>query len=415
MNEIVWRKVKRFPSTNSGYTDERTCPVCSFPYYEIIFVIASFQFYIDKKHESSQTDYRVVQCSNCQALYMNPSYNPKGFERLFALAGMSYGFHNPKRLDLIVDDLEKNDCLNPSSVVLDVGCGTGDLLHRLPPNLTKIGLDIDAFSIEKAVKNYGNEIEFICLDLNNVTQHALPVAPDTILMFHVLEHLTNPFNVLTFLRNVSKPLTTLVIEVPVLENSTTNDINGFFSVQHLTHFSETSLRNLLAITGWALCRTEHQSDYRGYRVYAKPTTPTAVISMENNDKQMTYDYLEHFYKNLRLINGKIHDILNTSPMKKRLVIWGAGLHTEFLYHFTDLFNETSDMMFCLIDSDMQKINSMWRTIKIYHSTLLPAFNWDNTLLLLSSYGAQFAMLKEALGQGVPSRNIIQLYDSIYVY
>ena len=61
-------------------------------------------------------------------------------------------------------------------------------------------------------------------------------------MFHVLEHLKNPLETLINILKSAHQTTYLLIEVPILENGFTNDINGFFSAQHLTHFSRQSLK-----------------------------------------------------------------------------------------------------------------------------------------------------------------------------
>ena len=56
-------------------------------------------------------------------------------------------------------------------------------------------------------------------------------------MLMVFEHLKNPLRVLKNILNSSHSKTKLLIEVPIIENGFTNDINGFFSAGHLTHFS----------------------------------------------------------------------------------------------------------------------------------------------------------------------------------
>ena len=52
---------------------------------------------------------------------------------------------------------------------------------------------------------------------------------DLIVMLHVLEHLKNPLEVLINILNSAHKDTYLLIEVPILENGFTNDVNGFFS------------------------------------------------------------------------------------------------------------------------------------------------------------------------------------------
>ena len=78
--------------------------------------------------------------------------------------------------------------------------------------------------------------------------------PDTITMYHVLEHLPRPVEVLKKLSVQSQnQQQKSLVEVPIIENGNTNDINGFFSIQHTTHFSANSLLNcIIALAGWKI-------------------------------------------------------------------------------------------------------------------------------------------------------------------
>ena len=89
-------------------------------------------------------------------------------------------------------------------------------------------------------------------------------------MYHVLEHLPRPVEVLKRLRVISSSNTKLVIEVPVLDNGNTNDIHGFFTTQHTTHFSRNSLQNCLLAAGWQIIEEFQTTDYNGFRVLCTP-------------------------------------------------------------------------------------------------------------------------------------------------
>ena len=107
--------------------------------------------------------------------------------------------------------------------------------------------------------------DFTSFDLDGVT-------PDCITMYHVLEHLSEPIRVLKRLRKISHSKTKLVIEVPVIDNGNTNDIHGFFTVQHATHFSRASLANCLRVSGWIITEEYRVPDYNGLRVIARPVS-----------------------------------------------------------------------------------------------------------------------------------------------
>lgn len=136
-------------------------------------------------------------------------------------------------------------------------------------------------------------------------------------MFHVLEHLPDPLKVLRNLRKMAQSTTQLVVEVPILENGVTNDINGFFSVQHMTHFSRRSLTNCLLRSGWKIKEWLEQPDYNGCRVLAIPQEPVADISGNREDIDTLYHYMGTWYKALEDVSRK----LNTTEKTPHCLIW----------------------------------------------------------------------------------------------
>ncbi len=80
--------------------------------------------------------------------------------------------------------------VKPEGVVLDVGCGTGDILNSLVPNYG-LGLDISPEMIKIAKSKYGKKsnLQFISTDVRELKKEALGRRFDYIIMTDVLEHL----------------------------------------------------------------------------------------------------------------------------------------------------------------------------------------------------------------------------------
>ena len=112
-------------------------------------------------------------------------------------------------------------------------------------------------------------------------------------MFHVLEHLSRPVEVLKKLLSISNESTVILIEVPTIEDGLTNDINGFFSVQHTNHFSRFSLKRCLIESGWTPFLTHQCNDYNGYRIAAKP-------NKISNNNHLLADYAVREKENILL-------------------------------------------------------------------------------------------------------------------
>jgi cyclopropane fatty-acyl-phospholipid synthase-like methyltransferase len=71
--------------------------------------------------------------------------------------------------------------------VIDLGCGTGELLSFLPEGVSYLGVDIDRGYIETARKKFGDRGEFVCADLT--TYRPAQESYDLAIGYGVLHHL----------------------------------------------------------------------------------------------------------------------------------------------------------------------------------------------------------------------------------
>ena len=75
----------------------------------------------------------------------------------------------------------------PGDRILDIGCGTGELLERLP-RVDYLGFDLSPAYIAAATEKFGGRGHFVCGDVNNAPPDA--VGPfDVIVACAVLHHL----------------------------------------------------------------------------------------------------------------------------------------------------------------------------------------------------------------------------------
>ncbi|MEL7657387.1 MAG: class I SAM-dependent methyltransferase [Bacillota bacterium] len=386
----------------------RECPVCGSLKSRGVWAIEDFQFFSDSTIYPKRIDVKVHQCEKCFGLYMNPCFSSLGFQILFEEAACSYG-SSPGRAKEQIDWLNDHGLLQAGLTILDIGCYEGDFLRQLPSTMNRVGIDIDSVAIERGKqKDSSKQVTLICSDFENVE---IADRPDVIVMFHVLEHLPNPGRVLKKLKQISHGNTRLVIEVPIFEKAQTNDINGFFSVQHLTHFSKISLKNCLQRFGWEIVKEQMCEGYNGYRVLLKPTEENLVIEINKADKLSLYEYLISWYKAVASAEDKILQI----PDNQLCVICGGGLHTEFLYQTTSLFREEHRRTYLIVDGDPNKHGKSWRGIRIYSPEILKQINLQDTILVISSYGSQEAISDIALKYGCPQGQIYKLYDYLRVY
>jgi trans-aconitate methyltransferase len=64
----------------------------------------------------------------------------------------------------------------PTQRVVDVGCGTGEILDFLPAGIHYHGFDLDPNYIAAAREKYSDRGRFECADITKVSADALPPA-----------------------------------------------------------------------------------------------------------------------------------------------------------------------------------------------------------------------------------------------
>lgn len=409
MTSLPWQPCDSFVGnrTDAGLTAHRPCPVCGADTPREFLRRPDFQFFTDCATLPKRVDVIEVQCGACQALYLDPAYTARGFEVLFAEAGCSYGATESRPREQL-EWLTFHGLLAPGRSVLDVGCYDGRFLALMPDCVRRQGVDIDGPAIERGRRQYAAlGIELIHSDFD---RFVLDSPPDTITLYHVLEHLPDPVATLAHLRNQSGPETRLVVEVPVIELGFTNDINSFFSVQHMTHFSRRSLGNALARAGWTIAEQLEQPDYNGLRVLCQPAEPMATVTGAACDDAMLARILDHIAAVTTAVNQRLQPLAGA----RRIIIWGGGMHTEFLYQLTDLFADPG-RRFIIVDSDPLKQGKSWRGIPILSPDALAGVDWRDIWLLPSSYAGTVGIIRAATEWGVPPERILPLYDRFRIY
>jgi SAM-dependent methyltransferase len=105
--------------------------------------------------------------------------NPSAYDFLQSALGASRA-----RKRLIRDHIRPR----PDDHLLDIGCGTGELLKYLPANIHYIGFDLSPDYINAARERYGNRGRFECSDVADFEPTDL-LGVDLVLAIGVLHHL----------------------------------------------------------------------------------------------------------------------------------------------------------------------------------------------------------------------------------
>lgn len=128
-------------------------------------------------------------------------------------------------------------------VILDFGCGTGDILSYLPC-CRRLGVEINEPSI-KIAQSKGIEV------YRNLDEVSDNIA-DLIISHHALEHVQDPYNILVKLRAKLKPGCSAVIVVPA-ESPFSSRFRKFQETdrdKHLYSWTPLTLGNLMNLAGF---------------------------------------------------------------------------------------------------------------------------------------------------------------------
>jgi 2-polyprenyl-3-methyl-5-hydroxy-6-metoxy-1,4-benzoquinol methylase len=223
------------------------CPLCRSARYDIV--------------EHTEAPYRVVRCSDCSLVYVDPIPNVGELSRHY---NQDYyaewiSTQRKKRERMWARRLKSIERVTKKGSILDVGCGEGLFLELAKRNGWRVhGTDVSAYATEFASKRLGQSV--FCGEIWDAPFNEQSF--DVITMWHVLEHTTSPMQTLQEVRKLLKPGGLVVLAVPNLNDRLMQAayrlVKGrklrLFSIGdkeiHLFHFSVQSLRLLLEKTGF---------------------------------------------------------------------------------------------------------------------------------------------------------------------
>lgn len=282
----------------------------------------------DKSIEGKCHPISVYRCMLCGHVYNN-SYDPE-FEQPFEGGCTMYNKGGPwhEHMQQVAQILRNTISVGP---IVEIGAGNGEFarfLHDLPYIAYEPTADANECSkhVETKKQYFSPEAD---MDL---------VAPDVILMRHVLEHLTDPVR---FMRRLSteakrsgiKPK--LVIEVPCVTQALKQGRVEDWVYEHPHHFSPDSLAEAARLSGWAC--THMWVTYNKEVIVAE----FDVYGMDMTSKQDRFVIMDHLHH--------IGDDLMAMHQQRygNVVLWGGAGKGATL---VNMLNKP----FPVVDSDERK-------------------------------------------------------------
>ncbi|BAY60608.1 hypothetical protein NIES22_06670 [Calothrix brevissima NIES-22] len=197
----------------------------------------------------SADSYTMHKCINCGLEYANPLVAPNTYWYSLAYKLLSLYPEARWEFDYVITRL------NPAAFVGELGCGVGFFLKKcIANNINCQGFDFSKEVIEQCLTE---NLPVNLLDLSNPNTEQIIGREkfNTMVLFHVLEHLDNPNKVFNLAWKCTTDNSDLWISVPSDRRLTRSFNEKDFMDQpphHLTRWSENSLKIIGHNSGWNL-------------------------------------------------------------------------------------------------------------------------------------------------------------------
>jgi SAM-dependent methyltransferase len=261
-----------------------------------------------------------MKCDECDLVYVSERPTPPWIEmrRIEPYRSVPFPDVIINRANDLKDEsnkvLKRMKQYQSSGRLLEVGCLTGhflDLARKAGYDVT--GLDPDATAAEYARQNFD-------LNIYEGTAEDLPFEDgmfDSAVMIGVLEHLTEPKQVIGEVRRVLSDSGTLMIEIPIIDTFLFRLLGKYHRhiiMDHILLFSQRSIHNFLAVCGFYPVHTE---------LCGRQITLGRVAWNCRNYSDSAGSFLEGLLKRMGLYDFKMHvklgDVLQIYCKKKMAV------------------------------------------------------------------------------------------------
>ena len=355
---------------------ERKCPICGESKGESMYHISMML----PQTFPIQGDYDVIACSKCGFIYADVSGTQENYNEYYEKYNMYSSIASLKKntydtaCSNRVKFLEKY--INKEDKILDIGCGSGDLLKELRKKgfQSLYGIDPSQKSIE-LLQSEG--IEGSVGNIFNEVPEELKEEFDLVCCTAVMEHIFDlPGAIKRISAYIKSGIGRIFLDVPAVEGfeKYKEKLPNYFNHEHINFFSLQSLDNLMISTGFERINDKEES----YLLCSSEgSSPELVIqgiygfSSEKKTWEKDVKSKESVERYFELIEDENHrEIQKVKKLfadGKKLIIWGTGALSMWLLQNVP---EIKDNISCFIDNNVEKQGSVLCGKKIYGADFL---------------------------------------------
>ncbi len=328
-------------------TSVRPCPQCA---GTTVQPIHEGRFVLPEGHPLEPV-VRVVACGGCGFCFNDTPCSREDYDRYYReiskyadprlSSGAGSSPEDARRLATTASAI-RDFGVSTSGRILDIGCGAGGLLDNLKAigYSSLAGMDpAPACAAEVTRRGY-------CGVVGTLDDHPLGGEQpfDGVVLSHVLEHVRDVPAALASIRELLAPDGWLYVEVPDAARYGECLIAPYqdFNLEHINHFSASTLRHVLTTHGWLVARAGektlalgHDREYPAVFAFARPSAPTSVAT-DSTTRGALATYVSHSSSCMEQIEAMLESHVLAGP----IAVWGVGQFTMRLLGETVLGRAT---------------------------------------------------------------------------
>ena len=267
---------------------------------------------ISKKTRDSKK-HKIIRCLECDhmQLFPVPTLNEdKKFydENLQSKNINDVGSIKRARRKMMPDNTRRAELVSKiitkRSRILEIGSGHGFFLDIMKKN----GYDITGSEISKEKRKYSKKVTKVpVLDININEKIPITKSFDIVVLFHVLEHITDPVILLKNIKKLLKPKGKVLVEVPNCDDFHLG-LNKFYKEfywerAHIHYFNSKSLKTVINLGGFKGIKITGVQRYSienffHWRLKNKPQMENPTYSLSGELNWLDESYKKYLERNL---------------------------------------------------------------------------------------------------------------------
>lgn len=251
----------------SSSLEEVPCPLCRSTARRKVFELH------DRLHLTAEA-FTVVSCLDCLNTYLTPRPRLEQLGRYYppaywhtekapqkSIASMVGALEARYRRALLQEEVDRiKKLLPPGGCLLDVGCGSGDIVKLACEN----GLRASGIELAAEAVTYARDVRKLDIQQGTLEEGAFASGSfDAVSMFHVLEHVPDPIATLREAGRIVRPDGHVLVQVPNFAGLQSLMFKqrwyGLDAPRHFHHFTPDSLTRAFLAAGLEPVSMDHHS------------------------------------------------------------------------------------------------------------------------------------------------------------